>query len=79
VQDRQKLSTTSSSSDFVLLLKLSIKEDGYVSLQHSADRCDLAYAILKMNNGSLIPDWTGFNTLLSGDKIQAFQESDIFQ
>lgn len=46
-----------------------LEEKVYVAVQHFAEKCDFAYAIIKMHYGSCLPDWTGFNTLLAKDKI----------
>jgi hypothetical protein len=46
-----------------------LEEKVYVAVQQFAEKCDFAYALIKMHYGGCLPDWTGFNTLLAEDKI----------
>jgi hypothetical protein len=48
---------------------LDLEERVYTAFQQLAEKCDFAYSLLKMHYGGCLPDWTGFNTLLSTDKI----------
>ena len=50
---------------------MEIGEPQHVSAQKFPKKCDLAYAVLKHFYGSDLPDWTGFNTLLSNVEIPA--------
>lgn len=59
---------------------LEFEEECHSTHQISANKLDLVYCLLKLSfidNSELLPDWTGFNTLLSRNDTSALNLSRI--